>query len=181
MQSGTQHLAVGPGDSYPGGFNRHHRTALRSARVNPQGVGRAGQKGVVRQTVLGLVSNWNDALTQAGVTGQLPAQRLVSFAQALAALHETEIMRVRSQKVSEATAAVSTWSKVLSALENPKWDFRTVDSIAQETQLEPSHVKALLSEHASELRRPVFPDRKGRELFTSRNRRLVPFQSDIFG
>ena len=67
---------------------------------------------------------------------------------------------------------LSPWDRVQKALEDQRWDFRTVESIAQDTGLDSSDVRVLLEEHESELRRPMFPDRQGRELFTSRKRRL---------
>ena len=68
------------------------------------------------------------------------------------------------------TVLNSPWGRVLNALGDRRWDFRTVQSIAQETLLEPSVVKTLLAEHESEVRRPMVPDRQGRELFTARDR-----------
>ena len=62
------------------------------------------------------------------------------------------------------------WERVRMALEDPRWDFRTVESIGQETGLEVASVRNLLDQHKSDVRGPMLPDRDGRELFTSRSR-----------
>ena len=143
MQGGQHQSPVGRIYSDLPPYEKYPSATVEPAIAGPQVFGRGGQQRAFSQQV----------------------------AQALAGWNEIEIAQVPSQKASEVTVLVLSWDKVLNALENPKWDFRTVDSIAQESRLDPSDVKALLIEHESELRRPVFPDREGRKLFTSRNRR----------
>ena len=55
---------------------------------------------------------------------------------------------------------MSEWSRVHSALEDPKWDFRTVEGIARDTGLEPERVKRLLDQHRSEIRQRMSRDRR---------------------
>ena len=61
----------------------------------------------------------------------------------MAEFDELVTAQTSSQEYSDVTcpSPVSPWDKVLNALEDPKWDFRTVDSIAQETSLDPSDVQ----------------------------------------
>lgn len=72
-----------------------------------------------------------------------------------------------SVKASDPTIG---WELVRKALEDPRWDFRTVESIARETGLDIASVRSLLDQHESDVRGPMLPDRDGRELFTSRHR-----------
>ena len=59
--------------------------------------------------------------------------------------------------------------KVLEALQDPSWDFRTVDGIAKETGLDKSEVRQVLEKHPN-VRKSVVPDRRGRELYTLKSR-----------
>ena len=52
------------------------------------------------------------------------------------------------------------WSRVHSALGDPKWDFRTVEGIVRDTGLEPERVKRLLDRHRSEIRQRMSRDRR---------------------
>lgn len=52
------------------------------------------------------------------------------------------------------------WSRVHSALDDPKWDFRTVEGIVRDTGLEPERVKRLLDRHRSEIRQRMSRDRR---------------------
>lgn len=71
------------------------------------------------------------------------------------------------------------WERVLEALKNPEWDFRTVKGIAEETGLEQEYVAHLLDEHLSETRRAV--SRKWGTLYTLKSRpmRLRDYIADI--
>ena len=60
------------------------------------------------------------------------------------------------------------WAKVFKALGNSHWDFRTVDGIARETQLDPNIVAGLLGKHPSELRKTVSQD--GRVIYALKSR-----------
>lgn len=52
------------------------------------------------------------------------------------------------------------WRRVRKALEDPRWDFRTVEGIARDAGLDPARVKRLLDRHRSETRQTVSRDRK---------------------
>jgi len=60
--------------------------------------------------------------------------------------------------------------RVLEAVEDEKWDFRSVDGISRETQIPPSTVKEILESHKNLFRKSDAPDRKGRILYTIRSR-----------
>ncbi len=50
------------------------------------------------------------------------------------------------------------WDKVRSALMNPKWDFISVDGIANEAGLNPRRVARLIDQHRSEVRQAISKD-----------------------
>ena len=52
------------------------------------------------------------------------------------------------------------WSKIYSALKDPKWDFRTVEGIATDTGLDPKCVERLLDQHRSDIRQRMSRDRR---------------------
>ena len=56
--------------------------------------------------------------------------------------------------------------KVVSALENPKWDWRTIGGISEETGIEPSEVSSILKVLPNVVQTA---DKSGRPLFTTRN------------
>jgi len=58
------------------------------------------------------------------------------------------------------------WGKVRQALENPRWDFRTVDGLVEDTGFSREEVQALLESHSAEIRKANVPDSKGRILYT---------------
>lgn len=72
---------------------------------------------------------------------------------------------------------------VLKALEDPRWDWRTVDGVAQETGLSEDEVLEIIESSPDEVLRSRTPDNRGRALYTSRRhyakRRgfLDPFRS----
>lgn len=60
--------------------------------------------------------------------------------------------------------------RVLEALAEPQWDFRTIDGIAKETGLTPGEIKKALNAHPDLVRRSLVTDRLGRSLYTLRER-----------
>lgn len=70
------------------------------------------------------------------------------------------------------------WSKVLAALADPRWDFRTIGGIARVTGLDPGRVEHLIRRHRSEVRQTLSRDR---EIYTlgSRPRKLREIVADI--
>jgi hypothetical protein len=61
---------------------------------------------------------------------------------------------------------------VLRALENPKYDWRTIDGVSEETGLPPykvAQIVQLLPNVNVEVVRSSVPDKHGRPLFTTRN------------
>lgn len=60
--------------------------------------------------------------------------------------------------------------KVIEALANPEWDFRTVAGIARETGLNLSYVKETLGKFPQLIRHCDVPDKDGRLLYTLSNR-----------
>jgi hypothetical protein len=56
--------------------------------------------------------------------------------------------------------------KVVRALENPKWDWRTIGGISEETGLEPSEVSSILKSLPNVVQTS---DKSGRPLFTTRD------------
>jgi hypothetical protein len=60
--------------------------------------------------------------------------------------------------------------RVLSALSNPKWDFRTTTGISKETGLSELEVSEILKEYPQFIRKSLVPDGEGHEQFTHRER-----------
>jgi hypothetical protein len=56
--------------------------------------------------------------------------------------------------------------KVVSALENPKWDWRTIVGISEETGIEPTQVSSILKALPNVVQTT---DKSGRPLFSTRN------------
>lgn len=56
--------------------------------------------------------------------------------------------------------------KVLSALANEAWDFRTVGGLAKETNLSPDTVQAALEQSSEQVRRSAVPGPAGQDLYT---------------
>ena len=76
------------------------------------------------------------------------------------------------------------WTKVQAALDNPAWDFRTVDGIARETSLPREAVLQVLREHGAVVRQTVSRDKRSRGwriVFTlkSRPRKFREFFADF--
>jgi hypothetical protein len=62
--------------------------------------------------------------------------------------------------------------KVLEALSDPEWDFRTVAGISKATGLLEPDVTAVLEKYPDLVRKSPVPDAKGRELYTLRSRSI---------
>ena len=71
------------------------------------------------------------------------------------------------------------WSKVLAALADPRWDFRTIGGIARVTGLDPRRVEHLIRRHRSEVRQTLSRDREILYTLGSRPRRLREIVADI--
>ena len=71
------------------------------------------------------------------------------------------------------------WEKVWAALDNPAWDFRTVDGIAKETELRSDVVEQVLVMHQSWIRQTVSQDRRVIYTLKSRPKKLREIVADI--
>lgn len=71
------------------------------------------------------------------------------------------------------------WNRVREALDDPRWDFRTVEGIARDTGLDPERVRCLLDRHRSEIRQTLFRDRKKIYTLKSRPRKLREVLADL--
>lgn len=60
--------------------------------------------------------------------------------------------------------------RVLRALEDPRWDFRTISGIARDAQLSEDEVARALAELGDQVRRSDVPGPSGREIFTLKSR-----------
>ncbi len=58
--------------------------------------------------------------------------------------------------------------RVIDALEDPRFDWRTVEGVAEQTGVDPSMVRAILKESEHEIVRSSVPDESGRSLYTTR-------------
>lgn len=65
------------------------------------------------------------------------------------------------------------WRKVLGALEDSKWDLRTVEGIAKETHLPAEDVEKLLRQYQSMLRVAVTRDRRPAFALKTRPRKRI--------
>lgn len=72
--------------------------------------------------------------------------------------------------VTERLQIESDESRVISALENPLWDFRTITGIAKETELSSEFVERTLKKYPQKIRRSKVPNRNGEVLFTLSSR-----------
>ena len=60
--------------------------------------------------------------------------------------------------------------RVLEALADARWDFRTLQGISEETGLSEGQVQEILNGHPELVRKSAVPDRRGRELYTLKSR-----------
>jgi hypothetical protein len=61
---------------------------------------------------------------------------------------------------------------VKAALEDPRWDFRTIDGLAHALGLPADAIRAVLAARTDLARKSVMTDRHGRELYTSAGRKM---------
>ena len=59
-------------------------------------------------------------------------------------------------------------TQVIAALENRKWDWRTVEGIARDTELSEQQILEILEASPNEIIRSRIPDAQGRALYTTR-------------
>lgn len=67
--------------------------------------------------------------------------------------------------------------RVLRALQDPRWDFRTIPGIAREANLTEDEVAQALAELGEQIRRSDVPDPSGRALFTLKSRPMPALES----
>jgi dihydroorotate dehydrogenase len=85
-----------------------------------------------------------------------------------------EAARASSLTASPDSAIVaSSRQKVLDALSDPRWDFRTVGAIARATGLPEVAVGYILADMSDQVRTPAAPDPLGRTLYTLKSRALT--------
>jgi len=69
------------------------------------------------------------------------------------------------------TNSKSVEERILQSLQDPNWDYRTVDGIAKETGEAASNIEAFLEAHPESVWKSRIPDRQGRSLYTVKGRR----------
>jgi len=57
------------------------------------------------------------------------------------------------------------------ALDDPRWDFRTIDGLAAELGVQPDLIVELLARHGNIARKSILRSSDGRELYAGRTRR----------
>lgn len=60
--------------------------------------------------------------------------------------------------------------RVIDALADRRWDFRTITGIAKETKLRPEFIESTLKKHSEKIRRSKVPNHNGEILFTLSSR-----------
>ena len=63
-------------------------------------------------------------------------------------------------------------SKVFVALEDPAWDFRTLNGLVKSTGLEMSQIKHVIGKYGNLIRESPIPDKSDRRLYTLASRSL---------
>jgi hypothetical protein len=58
--------------------------------------------------------------------------------------------------------------RIVRALEDPRYDWRTIEGVANETSISPATVQEVLENLKQEVLRSSIPDESGRNLFTTR-------------
>lgn len=73
------------------------------------------------------------------------------------------------------------WEKILVALKDEQWEFRTVEGMAEEIGFSPETIQACIQNHESEVRQALVRDSDGRVLYTDRSRKksLREFLSEM--
>ncbi len=59
-------------------------------------------------------------------------------------------------------------ARVLAALANPQYEWRTIDGVNKETGLEPSRILQIIESMPDQIIRSRVPDAQGRALYTTR-------------
>ena len=62
--------------------------------------------------------------------------------------------------------------KVFATLNDPAWDFWTLEAITKETSLPVNEVEEIIASNPKIIRNSLVPDKKGRELYTLRSRSI---------
>lgn len=62
-------------------------------------------------------------------------------------------------------------SQIINALRDPRWDYRTVEGIAEETKIHGEVVRTFLESRRDIVWKSSIPDRQGRDLYTLKERR----------
>lgn len=62
----------------------------------------------------------------------------------------------------------TTMRRVIDALEDPRYDWRTVEGVAEQIGVDPSTVRAILKRSEDKIVRSSVPDESGRSLYTTR-------------
>ena len=70
--------------------------------------------------------------------------------------------------------------KVFEALADPKWDFRTIEGLSQETKLPEARVSEIILKFGHLTRKSRIPDKQGRELYTLRDKQSLMFKLKTF-
>ncbi len=68
------------------------------------------------------------------------------------------------------SGAIPTEERILRALEDPKWNWRTIEGISRETGVPPDEIRRFLYRSGRIVVRSPKRDRQGRALFTTRKR-----------
>ena len=61
------------------------------------------------------------------------------------------------------------WNQIKAALENPKYEWRTLRGVARETSLSESELLAQFKDHEDQVIRSSIPNKDGEDLFTTRD------------
>ena len=60
--------------------------------------------------------------------------------------------------------------RIIAALDDPRWEWRTVDGISRETKIPPQEIRTFLNRSGRKVMKSVARDRQGRALYTTRRR-----------
>ena len=97
------------------------------------------------------------------------------------AMNESAELEQQNLADERTGSAEADWDKVMEALRDPAWDFRTVSGISKQSGISEAAIQRLLSMHEKEVRRAVSRDRPRHRLYTlkSRPRKLRELISEI--
>ena len=71
------------------------------------------------------------------------------------------------------------WPEIRAALQDPRWDFRTVTGIARETGFDPARVERVLEMHRSEIRQVAARNRQKIYTLKSRPKKMREVIADL--